>query len=83
MLCDTYKNVPLHNITRKNSRTNKNQKWFIHIKSIFIKLQKNTLLTKNVLAHIIMYFIKMVFYHIISWKISEKHDYYNMCLNHY
>jgi hypothetical protein len=26
---------------------------------------------KSVLAHIILYFIKMVFYHIISWKILD------------
>ena len=43
----------------------------------FSKLQKNKLLTKSVLPHIIIFFIKMVFYHIISWKISLRFRVYS------
>jgi len=34
------------------------EKWFRHMKSIFIKLQENKLLTKSVLPHIMIHFKK-------------------------
>jgi len=66
------KKISAHIVKKKFEDKNKIKKWLLRIKSIFIKLQKNKLLTKSGLAHNIIFFIKMVFYQIISWKISVK-----------
>ncbi len=44
---------------------------------IIINVASKIKLTKNVLPHIIIYFIKMVFYHIISWTISVRFRVYS------